>query len=935
MIAPDSGPDHLEERRKRVRESDRVFGLDFVCSCEKKHASEHRLNVHFLGTTPDWLSADQFVLRDSRNQRRLEVQISEETEEIGADGLELVIRGTVEPGVEYELSLLPDENNSRPVIDPFFASVCFEIGPDSEAKSDCLTELSPPVPDASPPEINYLAKDYQSFRQLILDRMSVTMPDWREKSPADMGIMLVEILAYAGDHLSYQQDAVATEAYLGTARFRKSLRRHARLVDYRVHEGCNARAWVHLNVEKEVTVNNASDLFFAAHPNPAGVAIQPEGLEEILTGEPETAVFEPVVSKAFTFHESHNCIRVHDWGGATPCLSAGATTAFFVNQDPKELASPKAAKKTQKTTQESADNDWLHLQVGDVLVLEEVLSPITGCAADADPSNRHPVRITEVEYGHADHVHGTGANDEPLPLIKVTWDAEDALPRTFWISKPASANWNCDEGSEITVARGNMLLVDHGRSIRGEEIELRPSWSEPPADMQAQYPKPSVEGKLGTSDLTFSDRLPNSGASAKAQLDQDPRWATPHAVLQRLSEQENFTEEFSFIELSDIRRLANRLLGRVLTQSAPATTSSSGLRKASEYTSQLCQIFGLGKESEQPSSLLDLTQLLNSLKEDLKGVWLPKYDLLGSDRDDTHFVVEMSNQREAHLRFGRYGFGRAPETSDENGKIEYSADYRIGNGSIGNVASETIQTFGSRRSSLPIRSVRNPMAAAGGIDPESSDQIRLFAPHAARDQLKRAVTEEDYRQLTLQAFAHQFQQARVTFRWTGHEVEALVALDPWDSETISPELIAEVEQFLHPYRRTGHEVRVGAARRVIPQLTLAVKVGKHVIKSQVRDQLNLLFSNGRLPDGSLAFFHPDQLSFGEGVHISRIVSAALQIEGVEDAQVTALHRRDSGPTDELDSGLLRLQPPEIIRFDNDPNRPGFGALELNLTGGRQ
>ena len=44
-----------------------------------------------------------------------------------------------------------------------------------------------------------------------------------------------------GDRLAYWQDAVAVEAYLGTARRRTSVRRHARLLDYHVHEGCSAR----------------------------------------------------------------------------------------------------------------------------------------------------------------------------------------------------------------------------------------------------------------------------------------------------------------------------------------------------------------------------------------------------------------------------------------------------------------------------------------------------------------------------------------------------------------------------------------------------------------------------------------------------------------------------------------------------------------------
>ncbi len=68
------------------------------------------------------------------------------------------------------------------------------------------------------PAIDYMAKDYSSFRRLALDRISLIAPDWKERNPADIGVVLVELLAYVGDHLSYYQDAVSTEAYLGTAR---------------------------------------------------------------------------------------------------------------------------------------------------------------------------------------------------------------------------------------------------------------------------------------------------------------------------------------------------------------------------------------------------------------------------------------------------------------------------------------------------------------------------------------------------------------------------------------------------------------------------------------------------------------------------------------------------------------------------------------------
>ena len=95
-----------------------------------------------------------------------------------------------------------------------------------------------------------MAKDYASFRRLMLDRLAVIMPEWKERNPADMSVMLVELLAYVGDHVSYFQDAVATEAYLGTARKRVSVKRHARLMNYLMHEGCNSRAWIFIGLSE-------------------------------------------------------------------------------------------------------------------------------------------------------------------------------------------------------------------------------------------------------------------------------------------------------------------------------------------------------------------------------------------------------------------------------------------------------------------------------------------------------------------------------------------------------------------------------------------------------------------------------------------------------------------------------------------------------------
>ena len=70
------------------------------------------------------------------------------------------------------------------------------------------------------PDINYLAKDYGASARPCSTALPCSFPSWTETHAADLGIAMVETLAYAADHLSYQQDAVSTEAYIGTARSR-------------------------------------------------------------------------------------------------------------------------------------------------------------------------------------------------------------------------------------------------------------------------------------------------------------------------------------------------------------------------------------------------------------------------------------------------------------------------------------------------------------------------------------------------------------------------------------------------------------------------------------------------------------------------------------------------------------------------------------------
>ena len=98
----------------------------------------------------------------------------------------------------------------------------------------------------------------------MLDRIAQLVPGWTDHNPADLGVTLVELLAYVGDQLCYSpgRDRDRGLSLHGAARV--SLRRHALLVDYRLHDGCNARSWVQLQAgADDVALPQAGTRFYS------------------------------------------------------------------------------------------------------------------------------------------------------------------------------------------------------------------------------------------------------------------------------------------------------------------------------------------------------------------------------------------------------------------------------------------------------------------------------------------------------------------------------------------------------------------------------------------------------------------------------------------------------------------------------------------------
>jgi hypothetical protein len=95
------------------------------------------------------------------------------------------------------------------------------------------------------PDVDYLTRDYEGFRKLLVSLLDRSPTPWTEFAAADLGVMVVEILANQLDHLGYAGDRAAEEAFLGTARRREYARRHAALGDHRLDRGNATSGFVH------------------------------------------------------------------------------------------------------------------------------------------------------------------------------------------------------------------------------------------------------------------------------------------------------------------------------------------------------------------------------------------------------------------------------------------------------------------------------------------------------------------------------------------------------------------------------------------------------------------------------------------------------------------------------------------------------------------
>jgi hypothetical protein len=678
----------------------------------------------------------------------------------------------------YSLKLVASALDSSPPpnFDPCLSSVDFSFKVDCPSDFDCVVKTSCPTTAVVKPPINYLARDYTTFAGLMLDRIAQLSPGWGSPGgAADYGQAIVELLAYVGDQISYEQDAIATEGYVGTARRRISLRRLGVLVDYTMHDGCNARAVLQLQIVTPTFTPTKGAMQFLTRCSgfPVGLPIGSEALREALQTMPQ--VFEPLEWP--TMYEDHNALSFYTWSDDLCCLVAGATSVTLKGGHP-------------------------NLKVRDLILLEEVKGPLTGAAGDADPTHRQVVRLTLVSPTLTDPLTGAA-------ITQIAWGSADALTFPLCISSRADSAHGGGVIEDVSVARGNLIVVDHGATVTNEQIGVMP------APQLYFAPTPGQDACASTEPAPIPARF--RPTLAQGPLTQEARVALVVG---------------GSLAPFDPSAPAGALMTWALADAMPAITLTSALQGQSE-------------------------------------TWTAERSLLESSGSATDFVVEVDDWGNSHIRFGDNVHGAAPTTG-----AAFTAAYRVGNGSTGNVGAETIAHIVASPSDLAsVTAVRNPLAAAGGVDPESSDSVRRNAPQAFRVQ-KRAVTPADYAWVAEMEAG--VRRAASVSRWTGSWHTMFTAIAPEDGVDASS-LVAPLEKFVDGYRMMGVDLQFDTPAYVSLEIEIHICVADGYFRADVEAALLTVLSNRRNADGSVGLFDPSNFEFGQTVYLSPIYAAAHSV----------------------------------------------------------
>ena len=321
-------------------------------------------------------------------------------------------------------------------------------------------------------------------------------------------------------------------------------------------------------------------------------------------------------------------------------------------------------------------------------------------------------------------------------------------------------------------------------------------------------------------------------------------------------------------------------------------------------------------------------------------VWREVESLVHNDdstENGNRFMVEMDERRRATLRFGNGTNGRLlPEGAT------VVADYQIGQGTGGNVGADQVVNFQPLTGALSgaLLSVRNPFDVIDGLDPETAEHVRRFAPEAFHARQLRAVTLADY--VKRAEAVEGVSRAVARYAWTGSWRTVRVTIDPTGfvaagdatSDALWDSLRPRIADHLESVRLIGEDLELRPPRYVPLEIHIVVCAKPAYWREDIRFVMEQEFSDNWTSDGRPGFFNPDQWTFGQALHRSAIEGRIHRVAGIEHIVQITMRRFSAPQPGAPGTEVLELAFDEVLLLANDPDHLERGLIRFEVQGGR-
>ena len=748
----------------------------------------------------------------------------------------------------------------------------------------CGTVVHPRVIFNPPgqPGIAYRSGDYAAFRHALLRALpgeteltqtvnGQTVQVWRPGAEGDLGVQMMEWWAYLSDVLTFYNERIATQAYLGIADLPESVNRLIGLLGYRPRPGIGASGTL------------------AALLTGTAPVVLPQGFQVQSKSSPgqQAQTFE--LGSAITL-QPPDVVAARPVPATSPLLSADGTTVWLAGK----VSGVKSGDRLLLVNAEAVTGGaisvfaWVTVQsirsqnnpYGDPVTAITFTGPVQGLPVGAQASAFALLRYAQSAQpwsakpaGWSTTIIGTGGLDLASIARNLTPGSLALLETTnastlVSVTAYSEIVWfaNGDGPSPVATPAIPILHshidfappIDPSWNDNTSLVTLRFGWnslgSVAPVLTAAQAAFAGAPSTLTTTTsfpsgvdlpVLLQDALGNGasaiGTGAATTMTLGTVAAMPSAGLGP-----TINVLFDLFTVTRGQTIANEVLGSgaaavtgqdFTLQKTPVTYFMDPASLSGDWFSSTVQVW--------------VNQLL----------WTEVPSFFGQPANATVFVTHEDEQGNTHVTFGDGVNGACLPTGSNN----VVASYRIGSGAT----SPSPGTLTNVMQSQPgLKSLVNPIAPAGGADPDPPSRVRTLAPRSVL-RFGRAISLDDYQ--VIAASTPGVIQAAAAYRFDPIAQRPCVTV--WVSGDAGA--IGAVQAAIAAEADPNRHVSVLAASGVDTTISFTYVRDARYLDAVVHSALHDVLLD---PDSGL--FGVNAVGIGQAFYDSQIYAACLSVPGV-------------------------------------------------------